>query len=155
MSAVRMMKNTDKEYPCTNCGSINSNIVREGANPRLKCSDCNFMFNGSDSLAAKEAGAIPDGPPEIQEPFIPEPPVEAERSSADVPTVNGGTGTGEASIKVPRTPSHVFIAKRRDKVEFCTKKDLKRVAVKWQYENIPHDVFELLPKTIRAKVEIE
>ena len=59
MQQARLLKNTDQAYVCTNCGADNVSIIREDkVNPRLKCNNCNFMFNGQDSKAAEEAGGI-------------------------------------------------------------------------------------------------
>lgn len=152
--SARIVSNTDKTFHCIQCGSTATSIVRESPDPRLKCNDCNFLFNGSDSKAAEEAGAIPNGPPKLQESVLPKTPRSESQGKETQPSVNVSENRS-TELSIPRTPSYVFISKKRDAVEFCNKKDLKRVAVKWQYENIPHDVFELSAKLIRAKIEIE
>lgn len=135
------MSNTDKEYPCIFCGS-SGNIIREGANPRIKCNSCNGLYDGQDSLNAKEAGMIPDGLPELkEEPYNP-----LDHKLPDVIETNSGN--------VPKSPSHFFVSKSRNRFEFCTKRDFKKTALKWEQEG-SYDCFELVPKKISAKIDIQ
>lgn len=146
MSAVRPMRNTEKDFPCTRCGAP-GNVIREGANPRLKCVACNFMFDASDSLAAKEAGNVPQSVPEMQDNVA-----ELPRANAEPKEIGNRPIT---SPEIPRTPSYVFVSKDRAQHEFCTRRDLTKTALKWQLSDDSYDVFELSPKKINAKISIE
>ena len=144
------MRNTDKEYPCLNCGQL-GNVIREGPTPsetRIKCNSCGFMYNASDSIAAKEQGAIPDGPPDI----TPEPAPEKKPITPYVGLKKAGEPLPIG--KIPRTPSFVLVSKDRTKTEFATKKSLRQLVLKWEYESISFDVFELTPKAVSTKVDI-
>lgn len=153
MSNVRMMRNTEKTLLCTHCGAP-GNVVRESDDPaqkKLKCLRCNFMYTAADSEAAHAAGAIPDGPP-------PEPqPEERERNVRQVreDSTKRVDPLPEVSVtKIPRTPSYVFISKDRASSEFTTKKNVKAVALRWEYEGISYDMFELSLRRVNANIEI-
>lgn len=137
------MKNTEKELPCVHCGSKDTSIIREGNDPRLKCNRCNGMFDASQSIAAQDAGAIPDKPPELQDPN-PEPTVKPKPES-----------TAQAISKIPRSPVYVAITKDRQQAEFCTKRDLKKLILGLEAQGLSYDVFELTARKAEAKVHIE
>lgn len=154
VGAVHTIRNTDKDYPCTNCGSDRTSIVREGSDPRLKCSSCNFMFNASDSKKAKDAGAIPAEAPKIEPP------------QSDPMKVDRGIKIDEKrpiarlepkKDSIPRTPSYVLISKNRKhtEVEFATLKTLKGTILKWQSEDKGYDIYELQKKSVQVKVAID
>lgn len=145
--------NTDKDLPCVSCGGP-GNIIREGADPRLKCLRCNFLYNGSDSEAAKEAGNIPDGPPVIPDTTLPKVDRNLREPITDLPKVSQEIPPSSLA-KIPRTPSYVFISKDRTGVEFATKKTLKQIALRWETQGRTFDCFELNPKKVSAKVTIE
>lgn len=158
---AHMIRNTDKEYFCVHCGSDQTTIVRESPDPRLKCLRCNGLFDASQSTAAKEANALPDGiNPAAEDPSIPDA-TSFKRDSASVQGagVSSGSTTSksrvvEASGRVPRTPNYVLVSKDRTRTEFTTSKDIKRVVLRWQYEDVKFDVFELQAKQVSAKVDI-
>lgn len=143
---AHLMNNTSKRYPCPNCGTP-GNIIREGADPRMKCNNarCNFMYDGSASLAAVEANAIPDKPIELDDPI-------AEPLEPEVPVIRATTTAH--STKLPRTLSFVVVSKDRIDFEFTTKKGLKRVIFEWETSNRRYEVFELSPKKVSANVDI-
>lgn len=151
MRAV-MKRNTDKEYPCVNCGSINANIVREGDDPRLKCNDCGMMFNASASLEAKEADAIPDSAPQIeeQEPVVNDPePRRVQQSDLEA------LYESNKPKKIPRYVDYVFISKDRKQYEFISERDLKKTALKWESEGKKYELYELQSKKSSVKIDIE
>lgn len=151
---VMQMMNTTQELPCVICGSL-GNIVREAPNPhetRVKCNSCGHTYSKQDSLDAKQAGAIPDAPPENVEKFKPipteevvPPPLPEHSPSKNIDV----TGT----LSVPRTPAFVFVSKDRKTVQFCTKKDLKKTALQWETLGKRYDMFELQAKKVSAKIE--
>lgn len=152
---AHFISNTDKTYPCVQCGSESANIVREGVDPRMKCTRCNFMYNASDSIAAKEAGEIPNEAA-YTPPAEPEPDTNPRRPREE-PTRDAANSTPSRvreAATVPRSPSYVFISKTRDRTEFATKKNVKQIAMRWQYEGVKFDLFELQPKAVSAKVDI-
>ena len=160
---MRILKNTDKIFNCVQCGAETSNIVREdpkGTNPRLKCTGCNFLFDAQDAEAAKEAGAIPVSSPETLAKAV-DPEVEIHSSSGNktiaVPEFENHTPSEEMGMftvnKIPRTPTYVFIAKDKSRVEFCTSKEVKKLALKWE-QGGSYDVYELNPKQFDVKVDI-
>lgn len=150
MALAHVIKNTDKEFPCVNCGSQNVSIVREGTDPRLKCNapGCGFTFNGSDSLDAKAKGSIPDAPPVLQDP-------SPERTPDFLGDPNPLIYTETVVKKLPRTLSYVIVSKDRTKHEFCNTKELKKLVLKWETSGKPYEVFELQSKQITARVDIQ
>lgn len=154
MRAV-MKRNTDKEYPCVNCGSINANIVREGDDPRLKCNECGIMFDGSASLEAKEADAIPDSAPEIAEDNPRE--VQPRGKERGVQLSNDLQPLFDANKpkKIPRYVDYVFISKDRKQYEFISERDLKKIALKWESEGKKYELYQLTSKKSSVKVDIE
>lgn len=158
---AHIMRNTDKDYPCTQCGSA-GNIVREGPDPRLKCSSCNFMYDASVSLEAQKAGAIPDGlPEEIREATAVDNPRRANEASDQTRDARGSSGVAAkgvhsaVSVKVPRSPSYCILSKDRKSFEFTTKKDFKQKLLRWIADDRKYDVFELHPKSVAAKIDID
>lgn len=148
MKAI-IKRNTDKEYPCVQCGSINANIIREGDDPKLKCNDCNMVYQASVSLDAKEAGAIPEEAPVLQEQAPPpRQPVENKVSSDDVKE-------NAAKLKIPRTVDYVFIAKNRREAEFVSSRDFKKVALKWESAGKNYELYQLNQKKSSVKIDIE
>lgn len=151
-------------YKCVSCGSENVRILREDAtNPRCKCNGCGFTFNGADSLAAGEAGAIPDSSSDAlagaEEPERESVDVVADvwdQAGADwrrqgiIPSERTGPQPG---YRVPRSPSYVFIAKDGAGVEFCTKKNVKQIALKWA-QGKPFNAYELSPKKFEVNLDI-
>lgn len=133
------------EFPCTNCGSAGSEI-RQG---RYKCNECGFLYNAKDSAAAKEAGRIPDGPPQIDgqqgEEELKLKTIEQQKSKHSV----------FKAASSPRSPKFVLLSKDRSRAQFVTQKTLKSELLRWEYEGINYDVFELHPKKISTKIEIE
>lgn len=156
---AHVTSNTDKVYPCVMCGSESANIIREGADPRLKCNNsrCNFMYNASDSTAAQEQGTIPDGLPELQ--AAPDPAanprtvVDKEVVSQDHPT-KGPTEYASEAAKLPRTITHLIIAKDRYGYDFCNKKNLNAKLLSWSAAGKTFDLYELTPKKVSAKIDI-
>lgn len=160
---MHIIKNTDKSYPCTNCGSENVSIVREDSqNPRLKCNTCNFMFNGQDSLAAKESGGL-KGSSEEELALAAEPEIytieEKPETWASVETPR--TSTGEVSAKlytsskaIPRSPAYLFITKDRRTQEIVSQKDFKKTVLRWE-TGAKYDCYQLSPKQVGVKVEID
>lgn len=146
------------EYKCTNCGSEDYAVVRQDAsNPRLRCSKCNFVFAGADSLAAEEAGKIPSSSAESLAAAE-----EPERETAmgydehgNEVAIQGMSGPGVLKTvftrEVPQRPAFVFISKNGHS-EFCTKKDVKSVALRWH--DTPHKAYELVPKKFQVNVGI-
>lgn len=145
---MRLMSNTDKVYPCTMCGS-EGNIIREGTNPRLKCNVCNFMYDASDSQAAVEQGTIPDGIPDVVESTAIEEflskPVKVFPESIQAPT----------NTKLPRTLHYVIVSRDRTEYEFSNSRDVKKRVLQWSASSKSFEVFELIPKAVSAKIEIE
>ena len=160
MSTVQpLVPATDKAYACTNCGNTAYSIVRQDAkNPRLKCSSCNFVYNGEDSLSAGKRGEIPESSPEtLAAADDPDQEIAAERKDAEpfhsIPE--------ERSLRlrvdraIPRTPKFVFIAKNRKHHEFSTAKDVKTVALRWEADGLNYEVFELAAKEFEVNVNIK
>lgn len=150
---MRIVRNTDKSYPCVNCGADDANIVREGSDPRLKCNRCNFMYDASQSKEAQEADAIPDGPPQIKEE-----PAYIDSSAELIESVPARIAPARAErvvTKVPRTPAYVLISKDRQRAEFTSSKDIDTAILRWKYEDVKFDLFELQPKKVTAKVDIQ
>lgn len=159
---AHFINQTTDPYPCVNCGADDYTVIRQDAsNPRLKCNRCKFTYNGADSLAAEEAGAIPTSSAETlasaDEPLRehtstnelqaaqPRIDVRDERAAYASPMVQ----------KIPKSPAYVFISKRRDRVEYATEKDVKAVALRWESEGPNYDVFALAPKKFEVTLEIE
>lgn len=162
MATVKAMSNTTQNLPCVLCGA-SGNIVREAPNPadcRVKCNSphCGHTFSKQDSLDAQAANAIPENnfdfrdieesqpPPAPQKEVVPSPPPEHSPSKK-----SGAMGT----LDVPRTPAFVFISKDRSHVEFCTKKDIKKVALQWETTGKSYNLYELHSKQVTAKIEFE
>lgn len=159
MNRPHIRANTDKLYPCTNCGA-QGNIVREGDTPelkRLKCLRCNFMYSAADSIAAVEAGEVPDGPPKLQPTPTPPPPSrDGDRSPAAHPSGHeSGAASIQRGIQAPRTLRYLVVAKDRSTYEFANAKQLKGVVFQWEAKGASYEVFELSPKEVTAKVDIK
>lgn len=159
MSAIKPLnQTTDKEYPCTHCGSQSYSVVRQDdKNPRLKCSSCNFIYNGEDSERAQNSGEIPESSPETLAEAA-----EAHREIAEDRPESKSSEFGEpfrtapaTNINIPRTPKFVFLSKDRKRYEFSTQKDVKAVALRWEAEGINYEVYELTPKKFEVNVNIE
>lgn len=151
---AHLIRNTDKNYPCVNCGAP-GNIVREGPDPRLKCTQCGFLYDASASKEAEDAGVVPDGPPKLDDTTPPlTPPLSSETKSI-VERVAEKLESQASSTKIPRSPSYVFVSKDRSLSEFTTKKNLKVTTLQWETSGRKYDVFELQPKQVSAKVHIE
>lgn len=160
---AHIISNTDKIYPCVSCGSKSANIIREGSSlqeTRVKCNACSFMYSAADSKELEEKGGIPDGPPVIQKPVQP-----ASRKRRDASEEVGLSSTlsdkgvdhepGSGQKVIPRTPSFVFLSSNRSMVEFCTKRALKKTVLAWEHKGEKYDVFELAPKIVSAKIEVQ
>lgn len=160
MTNVHLYTNTSEDLPCVNCGGP-GNIIRESNVPedkKLKCQKCSFMYTAADSLEAKNAGVIPDGPPELDN-------TEPEADSApgdnqgDLGTPETGwVSTGGHSrhpVTIPLRPSFVLVSKDRTQSEFAGKKDVKSVILRWEYEGRKYNLFELIPKKSSTKVELQ
>ena len=155
-----IMQNTSKGYKCVQCGSEAVNVIREdpaGVNPRLKCTTCNFMFDASAAEAAEKAGEIPTSSPETLAAAVePETTVAEPGSSMQEARKRWGVPAKvpiQASTKLPRTLSYVFVSKDRTKSEFCNSKEVKKVALRWEQEG-PYEVFELTPKQFDVQLKI-
>lgn len=59
------------------------------------------------------------------------------------------------STKLPRTLAFVIVSKDRKRHEFVNKKQLKKAVFQWETRNAPYEVFELTPKAVQAKVDIQ
>lgn len=148
--------NADAEYPCTICGTLGS-VVRDAPNlgdKKIKCGDlrCSYVYTAKDSLAAKEAGVIPDGPRPVEGGSVPD--VDKPDTSRNIPA-DQSVREEVAIRKAPRTPSFVILSKDRDESEFCTKKNLKERVILWTAQEKKFDVFELTPKKVQAKLSIQ
>lgn len=159
MSQVHLYTNTTEDLPCTNCGSP-GNVVREANVPedkKLKCHACGFMYSAADSIAAKEAGAIPDEPPEINHAQGAE--IQPEVDSRDSgPTETGWApagGPSRSSIAIPKRPTFVLVSKDRTQSEFAGAKTVKSIILRWEYEGRKFDLFELTPKKASTRVDLE
>lgn len=161
---AHFINNTDKEYPCTNCGTASGNIVREGTDPKLKCLSCGFLFLVSDSESAKNAGQLPTEPirPSTQtldESTIAKLQVRANESNVQdsirQQTSDRSNIPTTSYPKLPRSPSYVFLTKDRRRSEFCSKKYLKSITLRWESEGLRYDVFELVSKKVETKINIE
>lgn len=150
--------NADAEYPCTICGTLGS-VVRDAPNlgdKKIKCGDlrCSYVYTAKDSLAAKEAGVIPDGPRVSEE----SPKIDhGDRGEPATQSVTNRSVANDSAAgrKAPRTPSFVILSKDRDESEFCTKKNLKERVILWTAQEKKFDVFELTPKKVQAKLSIQ
>lgn len=159
----RLMGSESTEtYACTSCGNGNYTVIRpDASNPRLKCSGCSFVYNGADSVAAQKAGAIGSssestlataGEPERETLGERRVQIESQSVGASAPAL------AFEHTNVPARAKYVFVAQRGAKapttagVEFCTAKEVKRVALKWH--GVHHKVYELTPKSFDVKVEI-
>lgn len=162
MTNFKPINQDNTVYPCVQCGSENVKIIRSDAqNPRCRCGSCGFVFNGADSLAAEKAGAIKASSAEslasAEEPtsktYEPGAIEEAEKTMTEYLQTPYATLVEDAGLRIPRTPSFVFLSKDRRRYEFCTKKTLKRTAMKWELTG-PYDVFELAAKKFDLKFDI-
>lgn len=160
---AQFIKNTDRDYKCVRCGSPDVNIIRESADPRLKCLRCNFMFDASQAQGAVEAGALPSEPiPDdvpLSEPIRRNTPTEGESKDdqrAQDPLQNGSRARKDKLHKpIPRSPNYVFISKDRSQMEFCTEKNVVTTTLRWKSQDINFDLFELTAKTSTVKVNIQ
>lgn len=150
---AQVMEGSDN-YPCVVCGSTGQ-IVRRSVDPRVKCTKCGFTYDASESLNMKEKGQIPEARQELQDP---NPPSNTD-VSRQIPTETqrAGDTTSEPTRgrNIPRSPGFVFLSKDRQDYEFCSKRDLEKVALRWQIGNKTYDVFQLSPKKVSAKLSIE
>lgn len=155
---------TPGKYPCIFCGSEDANVIREGADPRLKCNVCNGLYDGSQSTEAKEAGQIPDpnNPPKPSEPRMldeaasnPRTAPSSDREPVEEAESKLGQDEPQRQASIPRTPDFVFITRnRRDsEVEYVTKKDLKKTVLKWESRGVNYDIYSLTPKKAQVKVD--
>lgn len=151
---AHMTPNTEKRYLCTNCGSP-GNIIREGSNPRLKCTSCSFMYDASDSISAEEAGLIPEGPPKLQESqYEQQPPndeLQIEKSRVSEST---GSETYQHMQDVPRLPSYVFISESGE-TEFTGKREFKKAVLRWEHLGKKYKVYELNQVKVSANISIK
>lgn len=150
---TQIIANTSKEYPCIMCGGP-GNIIREDAvNPRVKCRNCNFMYDAKDSQELAERGQIPSGPPDLPE-------IEEENANVNIDkpnTYNGSNNTAtdqRGTLSIPRSPSHIFITKDRKIFEFTTEKDFKKKLLKWESSSRRYDVFQLMKFEYSVKVDV-
>lgn len=151
---VQMISNTDKEYPCVNCGGTNVSIIREGHNPRLKCNACSFLFDGANSLAAQEADAIPESSPEtLEAAFEPDREYAAVIDEPDKPVITNVSQVPH-KVPIPKLPKYVFISKDRKYFNFVTEKSLKSQALSWEASGRKYDLFELTAKKSVVKLDI-
>lgn len=149
--AVHMLKNTDKSYRCTQCGDTDTSIIREGDNPRLKCNNCQFMFSAKDSLAAEEAGVIkPSSPEALAEASEPEREVRETPPHLQTTEVKNLTYVTNEPVKVPAQPAYVFVAKDGSRHEFVTKRDFRKMVIKWQLT--PHTVYKLSKMKVELRI---
>lgn len=160
MSAIKPLnQTTDKEYPCTHCGSKSYTVVRQDSkNPRLRCSSCNFVYSGEDSEKAVNSGAIPESSAETLAEAADahrEVADEYEATSRTQEPVDRRAPVPATNINIPRTPKFVFLSKDRRRSEFSTQKDVKSVALRWEAEGINYEVYELTPKKFEVNVNIE
>lgn len=143
---AHLISNTNKDYKCTHCGSVGVSVVRQDSvNPRLKCNTCSFVFNAKDSEAAELAGAIKESSKEVLEAAeTPETTINdySKTNNSDNRSVLSRTSELPKTSKIPITPKYVFIDKKRTKTEFCTEKQFRKVAMKWELEG-NYDVYEL------------
>lgn len=159
MSAVKPLnQTTDKEYPCTHCGSKSYTIVRQDdKNPRLKCASCNFIYSGEDSERALNSGEIPESSPEtLAEAADAHREVAKDRPETErLQEAEPFHSPPATDINIPRTPKFVFLSKDRKRSEFSTQKDVKAVALRWEAQGINYEVYELTPKKFEVNVNIE
>lgn len=163
---VHQTSNTEKSYPCIHCGSESANIVREGDDPRLKCNQCNGMYQASQSIALQEAGGLP----EPHEPTAEEKlradkakkmeerePIEKTRETAkaEQSTDEQDYQRVERRPGIPRTPNFVLITKDRKDFRFVTQKDLKKVVLEFEAREKKYDVYQLTPKQASVKVDFD
>lgn len=151
MSEIRLLQNTSKEFPCVMCGS-SGNVIRESMDnttKRIKCNKCNFVYSAQDSLDAQEVGTIPDGPQELQDKT---PSGRHIKRGDEEPK---SENKQSSPVHIPKTPAYCFISKDRRRSEFISKRDLRKAILKWEYENINFDVFELHTKKVSAKIDLE
>lgn len=151
--SVHMLDTGSNQYPCVVCGSQGT-IIRNTPNPRVKCGSCGFVYDGSESKEMKDKGQLPDAPPQLQDPNPPttdpgREPVRERDTESDRPS------PVVTQSQVPRTPAFVFISRDRTITEFCGRRELKNIALKWQISDRTFDVFELQPRKVSAKVEVE
>lgn len=155
---VHLTSNTEKEYRCIQCGSDSVNIIREGADPRLKCNGCQMLFDGSQAKAAEKAGAIPDKAPEPIQATVP---TEAASNPREVPKSSEPEKTSKqeqqksSTPRIPREPAFVFISRDRKEVEFVTEKELVARTLNWQSRNKNYDLYQLNEKKSTVKVTFE
>jgi ribosomal protein S27AE len=163
MAQFKAITNTDKDYPCTQCGSSSVSIIREdpaGHNPRLKCGSCGFMFNGADSAAAAEAGEIKASSADaLANATEPERSVIAEHIKDqvqgrmnDIKTDINRPYPVQGKYDFPTRPAYMFIAKDSTQYEAVAKKDFKKAAIKWSV--IPHSCYELKKIALDVKVDV-
>lgn len=157
MSGIHPLQNTSEDLPCTNCGGP-GNVVREANVPedkKLKCHRCGFMYTAADSNAAKAAGAIPDGEPQLDQRQG-----EGIKPAVDSADLAGRPVSQNSDVlpsrgKITRTPAYVLISKDRMDSEFANSKNVKQVILRWEYEEKKFDIYELTPKQAKTKVELQ
>lgn len=151
--------NTEKTYPCIRCGSKQANIIREASSlseTKVKCSDtnCNFVYTAQDSKELEEKGQIPNGPPAIQESVQTKEERSADRIPRDSHTPAAEHISGGAT-GLPRSPAFIFISRDRTRSQLCTKRDLRKQTLAWEHEGVKYDVYELQPRKVSAKIDIQ
>lgn len=159
---AHIISNTEKVYACIFCGSRSANIVREASSleaTKVKCNQCSAVYTASDSKELEERGGLPDGLPDIPEAVHTgdigrRDGVEIDARENDLP-VSGDPIAPLKQSSLPKTPSFVFISKDRTTTEFCTKRELKRTVLAWTHLGTKFDVYELHPKKISAKIDIQ
>lgn len=142
------------DYRCTVCASYNISVIRQDAvNPKLKCNACKFTFNGKDSAAADAAGVIQPASPEVLATATePEREVIPHGQSTAASVQHNGNGAVTLPA-LPKMPSHLFIDKVRSNFEVCSKRDFKKVAVRWS-QGGSFDIYELKKIQLKVKVDI-
>lgn len=154
MSQFRALTGSnDGQYRCTVCGSANVSIIRQDAqNPRCKCGACGFVFNGADSAAAQEAGALPSSSAETLNSTD-----EANREIEDDRTnTREYVSPRRVVTVVPRQPKYLFITKERKNCvqELVTEKEAKKTILRWEQKESKYEIYELVPKKFDVTVDL-
>lgn len=163
---VHQTPNTEKVYPCIHCGSESANVVREGDDPRLKCNQCNGMYQASQSLALQQAGELPEPhEPTTEEKLRAEQaakiaerePIEKAKDTErfEYPTSQEDSPRVERRVGIPRSPDFVLVTKDRKDYRFVTKKDLKKVVLEFESREKKYDVYQLTAKQASVKVDFD
>ena len=141
------------QFECPTCQGKNFSVIRaDKSNPRLKCGQCQFTFNGQDALHIKEKGLIPSSSSEaLAEATEP----ESIQLTQAYPNNTLHSDSGNTShIKYPSTgnPAYVLVSSDRRTVEFVSRRELKKAAVRWH--NNAFSVYELKSVKLNVKVDI-